>query len=158
MRVTKALRVLVAALLIPHFAWADPPQPTPPLTAVPPGTDVITAVRKGDVATSDGQLFDQMTALRWGNYLQQCNIRLHSDPFYQYKLDQVDLLTLQKTIELERAQYAQVTKDLNDKLVASEKERADPPFYKTAWFGASAGILGSVLVLVGSVALFNAVK
>jgi hypothetical protein len=150
--------VLVLQLVLPSLAWADPPPTPAPLTPVPPGNDNIAVVRKGDPAPFDGQLFDQPTAIRWANYLQQSQARLRLDPLYQYKLDQVEIQGLQKTVSLERDEYARVTKDLQDKLVSSEKARVSPPFYETFWFGMTVGIVASIGLVAGSVAVLNAAK
>jgi hypothetical protein len=125
---------------------------------VPPGNDVIDVLRSGQAAPHDGQLFDQATALRWANYLQQCQARLRLDPLYQYKLDQADLVAAQKTLQLQIAEYNRVTTDLQNKLIAAQKAEADPPFYRTFWFGMTVGIVASVALVAGSVAVLNATK
>lgn len=154
----RMLSMTLVLFLLPRLVFAELPPPPAPLIAVPPGADTITAVRKGDAAPYDGQLFDQATAIRWANYLQQSNARLRLDPLYQYKLDQIDLQALQKTIDLERTEYARVTKELNTKLLASEKAQVDPPFYSTFWFGMTVGVVVSVLLVGGAAVALNAVR
>jgi hypothetical protein len=150
--------VLVLAILLPRVALADPPAAPAPLTPVPPGNDVIDVVKAGQAAPHDGQLFDQPTALRWANYLQQCQARLKLDPLYQYKLDQADLTAAQRVIALQQAEYTRVTTDLQNKLTDAQKAEANPPFYRTFWFGAVVGVVASVAIIAGSVAVINATK
>jgi hypothetical protein len=138
--------VLVFQLAVPSLALADPPATPAPLTPVPPGPDVIDIVKAGQVAPHEGQLFDQATALRWANYLQQCQSRLRLDPLYQYKLDQADLTASQKREALQQAEYTRVTTDLQNKLTAAEVAVASPPFYRTMGFGVVLGVLGTLAV------------
>lgn len=141
----RALFVL-AFLLIPARAFADPIA-SAPLVPVPPGPDQIVPLRRGDPAPVDGQLFDQATALRWANFLQQAQARLKLDVAYQYKLDQVEVRALQDELAVEKKKYEKVTTDLSVKLAAAQQEAQNPPFYKTFWFGASMGA-GAVLLTV----------
>jgi len=152
----KLLLVLLICLL-PSVARAEPPEPTP-LVAVPTGPDVITAVKKGEPAPHDGQLFDQATAIRWANFLQQANSRLRLDPLFQYKMDQVELSAQKKILELERAQYKRVTEDLYVKLEEAQKDAASPAWYHTATFGFVAGVVGTTLVVVGSAILIKSAQ
>lgn len=144
-------------LLLPSVARAEPTEASP-LIPVPSGPDVITSVKKGEAAPHDGQLFDQATAIRWANFLQQANVRLKLDPLFQYKVDQVEIDALKKTLELERERYRKVSEDLQDKLTDAQKEAANPPFYKTAGFGFGMGVALTVVVVVGSAVLVSAVK
>ena len=143
--------------LIPVIASAEPLEGGP-LIPVPAGPDVITAMKKGDVATHDGQLFDQATAIRWANFLQQANTRLKLDPLYQYKVDQVEVDALKKTIEIEQERYRAVSAELQVRLTEAQKEAANPPFYKTFGFGMGVGVAATVLVVVGAAVLVNSVK
>jgi hypothetical protein len=150
--------ILAFQLSAPGLAYADPPPTPTPLTAVPPGNDIIEVLKTGQVAPHDGQLFDNATSIRWGNYLQQCQSRLKLDPLYQYKLDQADLVAAQKTEALQAQEYTRVTTDLQTKLTAAQVAEASPPFYKTFWFGMAIGIIASIAVVAGSVAILNAEK
>ena len=148
--------LVVLLLLLPRLAWADPPAP---VVAVPPGDDVIVPMKKGDSAPFMGQLFDQATALRWANYLQQYKLRLQTDVDYQKKYDGAELAFQQKQLELERAQYAKVTEELQAKLnTAQTALSAGPPWYKTADVGFVVGVVATVATACTAVAVVNAVK
>ena len=138
------LRIVACLLLlvIPSEVLAQ----TPPLQAVPPGDDVIVVVQKGQPAPVTGQLFDQSTAIRWGNYLQQCSMRLVSDVAVQQKVDQAQIDYLTKTVDLERSKYTTVVTDYQLRLTTAQNALQNPPFYKTPWFGFTLGVLGSVLL------------
>jgi hypothetical protein len=144
--------VLLLAML-PRMAWADPPAAPAPLTPVPPGPDVILTMPKGTPAPVDGHLFDQPTALRWANYLQQCNSRLKLDVVYQYKVDQADVTMLQTQLKLERDQYSTVTADLQKRLTQAQMEAASPPFYKTVTFGLVVGVVLTAVIAGGAAIL-----
>lgn len=149
---------LLLLVLLPGLARAEPPAPARPLTPVPAGADVILTLKTGQPAPADGQFFDTPTALRWGNYLQQCKTRLTLDPLYQYKLDQADLTASQKLGEAQKQEYTQMNEALQARLDALSKAMSDPPFYKTFWFGAVVGVVSAAVLVGGSVALLNAVK
>ena len=147
----KRFVAVVLLLLLPRTAFAQ----TPPLEAVPPGDDVIVAVKKGDTAPLAGQLFDQATALRWGNYLQQCKLRLVADVDLQRKIDEAKLDYLKQIIDLEAKKYTEVTSDYQARLKAAESEGLNPPFYKTVWFGITIGVVSTVLLTIGSAYLIS---
>jgi len=152
--------LIVLLTLLPQVAWADDPLvPVAPLVAVPPGDDTVVVVRKGDVAPFTGQLFDQPTALRWANYLQQCHFRLQADVDYQKKYDAATITLVQKQLDLERTQYTNVTTELQKKLEAAQVQlAAGPPWYQTATFGAVMGVVLTLAAVVGSAVLLNATK
>ena len=139
-----AVLAIVLLALLPRLAWADPIAPVVP---VPPGDDKIEAVKKGDPAPFSGQLYDPATALRWANYLQQYRFRLQSDVELQKKLDQADIDYQKKLVVIEQEKYTRVVTDLEAKNKKLQLEAADPPFYRTMWFG----------VVVGAAAAFAAV-
>ena len=68
-------RLVALALFMSTTATASPA-----LTPIPPGEDKIEPITQGQVSPFSGQVFDNKTALRWGNYLQQCKVRLELDP------------------------------------------------------------------------------
>jgi hypothetical protein len=154
---TTALVLLFA--LTPRLAWADPPAPAAsgsvaPVVPLPPGEDNIVVLKKGDPAPFTGQLFDQPTALRWGNYLLQYKFRLQADVELQRKLGGLDLQLAEKKLVLEKELYTKVTTDLQAKLDAANKRLAvGPAWYETPTFGFAAGIVTS-LVVVGVTAAF----
>jgi hypothetical protein len=135
----------VLLLVIPTEVMAQTVTPAP-LQAVPPGDDSITAVQKGTPAPVTGQLFDQPTAIRWGNYLQQCKMRLVSDVMLQQKVDEAQIDYLLKTVDLERTKYTTVVTDYQTRLTAAQNAIQNPPFYKTPLFGFTLGVLGSLLI------------
>ncbi len=148
---------ILLLVMLPSIARAEPTVATP-LIPVPSGPDVITTVKKGEPAPYEGQLFDQATAIRWANFLQQANTRLRLDPMYQYQVDQVEIEALKKVVVLEQDKYRKVTDELETKLTEAQKEAANPPFYKTASFGFGMGVLATVVVVVGAAVLVNAAK
>lgn len=152
--------LIVLLTLLPHIAHAEnPPTSAAPLVAVPPGEDIVTVVKKGDAAPFTGQLFDQPTALRWANYLQQCHFRLQADVDYQKKYDSAAVVLAQTQLDLERSQYTAVTAELQKKLTMAQTQLAEgPPWYQTATFGAIVGVVLTLAAVVGSVALLNAIK
>jgi len=154
------LALVVLLTLLPRLAWADDPPTTPaPLVAVPAGDDVVVVVKKGDPAPFTGQLFDQATALRWANFLQQCHFRLQADVDYQKKYDSAALQFTQKQLDLERTEYATVSKELQRKLTEAQAQLAEgPPWYKTATFGIAVGVVFALAAVVGTTALLNATK
>lgn len=152
------MRHLIAALLaLTAFLFALPAA-AQPLTAVPPGEDQIVVVAKGQPAPFQGQLFDTPTALRWGNYLQQCRVRLVSDVELQKKLDDADLRYTQRVLELEREKYARVTAALEKRVQETEEELRHPPWYREPWFGVAVGVVATVGVLAGGAALVHAAQ
>jgi hypothetical protein len=119
------------------MAYADPI----PLTPIPPGDDVIVVVKKGDPAPFTGQMFDQATALRWGNYLQQARFRLQADVELQKKLGQADVDYQKRLVVIEQEKYVRVTSDLEAKNALLTAQLFDQPFYKSVWFGVVVGAL-----------------
>lgn len=136
--------VLVVLLtLLPLRAFADPA----PVVPVPPGDDRIEVVKKGDPAPFTGQLFDQATALRWANFLQQYKLRLTLDLELQRKMMQADIDYQKKLVTIGEEKYDRSVGALEAENKALKLELASPPFYKTTWFG----------VVVGAVAMGSAV-
>lgn len=131
---------------------------TTPLEPVPPGDDVIVSVKKGDPAPLAGQLFDQATAIRWGNYLQQCKTRLVADVELQKKVDEAQITYLNQVLTLEREKYKQVVGDYQLRLGKAEAEVLSPPFYKTVWFGMTLGVVGTLLLAVVTGYVLSAVS
>ncbi len=134
---------VVLLTLLPLRAFADPP----PVVDVPPGEDRIEVVKKGDPAPYTGQLFDQATALRWANWLQQYKVRLALDLELQRKTMQADVDYQKKLVAIGEEKYTRAVGALETENKALKLELANPPFYKTTWFG----------VIVGAVAMGSAV-
>lgn len=137
----KATALILLMTFITSTAFA---QEAPKLTPIPPGEDKITVVREKDPVPYTGQLFDNPTALRWGNYLQQCQYRLKADPELAKKLAQADTDYYKKLYEIEHSRYLLVTADYQKQLADTRSQVLDPPFYKTTWFGIVVGVVGTV--------------
>lgn len=154
------LYLVVLVLLVARTALADEPK----VKDIPSGPDNIVVLREGDKAPFTGQLFDQSTALRWANWLQQYKLRLETDVNLQRRINVLDsqLCDEQKTIAVEK--YKIVTTEYQNQVLARDmeiaelKNRADnPPFYKTFWFGATVGVIVTTgLVIAGAVLVSSA--
>lgn len=152
----RTISLIVLLTLLPQLAWADTPAPVVP---VPTGDDNIVVVHKNDPAPFTGQLFDQPTALRWANYLQQYKFRLQADVEYQKKYDEIALQLAQKRLELERDQYQRVTADFQKRLTDAQKQLAEgPPWYSSFGFGVALGVGAAVLSALAAGYLFSAVR
>jgi len=125
---------------------------SPALTPIPPGEDKIEPITQGQVSPFSGQVFDNKTALRWGNYLQQCKVRLELDPELVRKQLQAEIEGLEKRSHLQQWANQQILDSYKLRVQALEREVASPPFYKTPWFGLTLGVLGTVAV-AGTTAL-----
>lgn len=68
--------LLVLALLLPSAAAQAQDAPEGDVD-VPAGEDRIVVAREGTAAPFTGQLFDQATALRWGNRIVRYRMRIH---------------------------------------------------------------------------------
>lgn len=145
--------VLLTALLTPGVARAVDP---PALLPIPSGEDVILVVHAGDKAPITGQLFDQPTALRWANYIQQYRARYALDLEYQSKVCAADAELARTKLELQQKTYDAVTKDLQAKLVKAQADAADTPWYRSVGFGVGVGVVGTVAIIAASAALVNA--
>jgi hypothetical protein len=143
--------VLLLTFLITRVAHADisSSSSSTGLVPIPPGPDVIIAVVKGEPAPVNGQLFDNKTALRWGHYLEQAKLRLRVDVDTQRKVGDAEVAYQKRVLELERAQYASVTADLQKRLSLSLTENVSPPWYRNPWFTFTVGLV----VMGASVAL-----
>ena len=134
-------------VLLPRLVLAQ----TAPVTDVPPGEDVIVVVKKGDPAPFTGQLFDNATSLRWGNWLLQYKLRLKIDVEYIQRVDAAELEYQKKLVTIEQTKYLSVTTELQKTVTGLQNQLANPPFYQTFWFGMTVGVALSV-VAVGFVA------
>lgn len=138
----KQTALLTTALLL--FAGSAHAQD---VTSIPPGPDTIIPIKKGTPAPMDGQLFDDPTALRWGNWLMQYKslVKNNKELDQQVCSAQVDLqATKLKNLQ---TQYDTVTADLQKKLDAAQAAEANPPFYKTFTFGLGVGVIGTIAVV-----------
>lgn len=109
---------------------------------------------QGSVTPYSGQLFDNKTALRWGNYLEQCKARLKADVEYQRRVDQAQIDFLTSSLAAREDQFKVVTIDYQKQLA----EARDPAFYKTTWFGVVIGVVGTVAAITSTAYLVHSVK
>lgn len=138
----RALALVTALLLLPATATADP------VVDIPPGEDTIVTLRKDVPAPWTGQLYSNETSLRWANWLQQYRFQLKQSELYgQEKLKASEALCLRKS-EVTAAGHAEAIKLYRDRVVAQQAsiatlqaEVADPPFYRTVWFGFVTGVV-----------------
>jgi len=133
-------RLVVAILMLSSAAYGDPPAPLP-IVAVPPGDDVIVVVRKGDPAPFTGQLFDEKSALRWANWLQQYKYRLGADVAFQKNYDQATIDFLKKTSDAANQQNAATIAALQKTVATQHDAILNPPFYRSLWFGIVIGMV-----------------
>lgn len=114
------------------------------IQTIPPGEDKITSVKKGEAAPYDGQLFDNYTALRWGNWLLQYKLRLQLDADYQKKVAQADADLAKKKLEIAEEKYKTVTLDYQKQVAERDAKIVkleDTPWFKSVWFGVVCGVV-----------------
>lgn len=138
------LRAVVALVLLPRLAFADPPT----IQSIPPGDDKIVVVHEGEKAPFSGQLFDSATALRWGNWLEQYKAALSIEVARDQQICKANLDFDTKVAAIEKTRTDGIEKDLRKRLLDSEQARVKlqdqidhPPFYKEFWFQASVGVV-----------------
>lgn len=151
--------ILIFVLVFSTFAKAQDVQ------TIPPGNDNIVYLAKGLPAPFEGQLFDNSTALRWGFWLQQYKLRLKSDVELEKQSCKINLEFKDKELKIEADKSTAIEKDLQDRLLRSEKARIvaedevrDPPFWRTFQFGVLIGVSGTVLVTVAAVVGLLSIK
>lgn len=155
-------RLIAILLLVSSITRGQPA----PIEDIPKGDDRIVVLRKGDAAPFDGQLFDNGTALRWNNWLQQYKYRLKADVALEIQLHQSDVAFWKKKSDVDDVKYATVTRDyqmqvanLQMQVIAARQDAANPPWYTTSWFGFTAGVvMSALLVSVGAYALHASAK
>lgn len=148
--------VLASILLYSGSLGATPPgadvpdvaSATPSIQTIPPGKDKIAPIKKGDAAPFDGQLFDNDTALRWGNWLLQYKLRLNLDVEQQKKILGADVELWKHKYEISEKKYETVTLDYQNRLAASESlvakyrtEIDNPSWYRSPVFGFAMGVV-----------------
>lgn len=150
---TRALLVLLV-LLCPSICHGE--EFRFKLKPIPPGPDEILDLKKDMPAPYDGKLFKYPTALRWGNYIDQCLDRWRLDVTALEKLRTADLLNvdnqrkqeveaLNTALKNERAERARVEQQLSN----------SQPFYTNVWFGVAVGVsaAGLAVLAIGLVKL-----
>lgn len=144
----KKLLAGILVLTLSSQALAEPP----PVRAIPPGEDRIVPLRKGQEAPFDGQLFDTNTAIRWGNWLEQYQMRLKLDYEAQTRIQQARENYLNQVIRIEQEKYREVTEAQRNTILELEKKVAEPdPWYESLGFGLGLGVASTILVTAISV-------
>jgi hypothetical protein len=149
------MKFLVVLLLVifPSTVLAQP------LVSLPPGEDNITSLKKGAPAPYDGQLFDTNTSIRWGNWMQQYQLRLKIDVAAQKDIDDAKLTFMEEIRKIEREQYSRVTVDYQKKVRLLEEKLAAPtPWYRTQTFAFVMGAVCTTGVFALSVWAVDATK
>lgn len=147
-------KVFVACLLLSSTALAQ----SQPVQDIPPGDDRIVPLEEGEEAPFTGQLFDQPTALRWGNWLLQYKHRLKWDVEQEKKVCEVELDYRDRLLQVEKERASKVEKDLMLRLeraekarLAAEEEARNPSWYNTREFGVVLGVTGTVGIMALSI-------
>ncbi len=155
-------RVFAACLLLPATAAA---QVAPPVQDIPPGDDKIVPLEEGDEAPFTGQLFDQPTALRWGNWLLQYRYRLKWDVERAQEECLVETDYRDRLLQVEKERARRVEKDLMQRLersegarLAAEEEARNPSWYNTREFGVVLGVTSTVGIMALSIWALEARK
>jgi hypothetical protein len=140
-------------LLLPATALAEPA-----VKDIPAGEDKITAVRKGEPAPYDGQLYDPATSLRWANWLMQYRYRLKMDVVREQEVCAIEVTHRDSLLDIEKERAKQVEADLFLRLERSEEARIvaetelrNPSWYNTREFGITLGVLGTASVMALSI-------
>ena len=122
---------ILLLIILPSTALAQ----TPPIITFPPGEDKIVAIKKGEPAPFDGQLMDTNTAIRWGNWMEQYQLRLKIDAEMHKSSVAIQNKYFEDMIKLERDQYRIVTEDYQLRITELETRlRAPKPWYETQTF------------------------
>lgn len=152
-------KVFIVIFLLPAVVLAQ----TPPIQTIPPGDDKIEPVHKGQTAPFDGQLFDPLTAMRWGNWLQQYKYRLIWDVSKEQEVCKVEKKYRDDLLKAEEKRATTVEKDLRERLARSEQARLkaeeearNPAWYNTRTFGVAVGVVATVGIVALSVWAINA--
>ena len=163
--ISATLCVSILSVSLPVVAEDPKPASSVEVQTIPPGDDRIVPLRKGGPAPFDGQLFDNNTALRWGNWLLQYKFRLKADVDYQKKLGEADVELWKKKYDLVENKYVTVTGDYQKQVfdlrsdVAKYKDEAlNPPWYRTPTFGFILGVVATGAVIGLGVYTYHSLK
>lgn len=150
----RTLIVLVVLLVTSSVYAADV---TEDLVDIPPGPDNIVVLKQGETAPFTGQLYDNPTAFRWAGWLMQYKLRLSAGLEYQRKLCETDTKLAETKLELEKEKGATLAEDYSialDESGAKIHNLENPPFFRTAWFGFTMGVVVSgIAIATGGVLL-----
>lgn len=164
MRNLPAAAALLLVTTISPASFADPSGVG--VQDIPPGTDKISPLRKGEPAPYDGQLFDNATSLRWGNWLLQYKLRLTADVEFERKVRAADVQLWTQRYDISEQKYTTVTRDYQEKVAALSSqvmtlqlEVNNPPWYRSPWFGFTAGVVFTgACIGLGAYSLHTATK
>ena len=125
------------------------------IATIPPGDDNIVSVKKGESAPFNGQLFDTDTAIRWGLWLQQYQALTDLELQRANAVCKAELNYKQTISDIDSEKSALLNHDLVERLKRSEEGRlqaqaalSNPPFYRSATFQFSLGVLSTVAVVL----------
>lgn len=150
------VRVLLLLLcLLPSPASAQEGAPVPEGDVdVPPGEDRIVVAREGTPAPFTGQLFDQPTALRWGNRIVRYRMRIRLLEQELTVTRDAYEASITERLRLQSESYGReiegLRTDLRDQAARYESELAqhrNPPFYETWGFAFGMGVLLTAVVV-----------
>ncbi len=137
-------RVLVGALLVTTFAQGQE------VVTIPTGPDKIQPLQLKEPAPYPGMLYDYDTALRWGNWLKQYQLRLKLDVQAEQQKCQVRVEAADKVLDLHKQAHKASEEDLRKRVLKLEErniklsdELRDRPWYETRTFGIVVGVVGS---------------
>ena len=141
-------KAFLIAFLMPAIVLAQTP-----IRTLPTGEDKIVVLPKGKEAPYDGQLFDNATALRWANWLQQYKLRLSEDVKMEIELCKVRMDYKDKVLEIEKDRGKTIELDLRTRLRRSEETRLlaeeayrNPPWYNGRTFGVVVGVVATSVI------------
>ena len=137
-------QVLVAICLLASSSQAQ----VPTLPPIPPGEDRIQFLPEGRSAPYSGQLFDNDTALRWGNWLKQWKLRYEIDLNEQARLCANDRYLQQYRLELEQEKYNRMVATYQQEVTRLNTIIQTPtPWYQSPWVYVGVGVVGTVAVV-----------
>ncbi len=147
--------VVITILSFCGTAYAQEGAPVPAGDVdVPPGENVIVVLQEGARAPFTGQLFDQATALRWGNRTVRYRMRIHLLEEELQVCHTEREASTERQLQIVEASYTReiegLRTDLRDQAARYEAELArfrDPPFYETWGFAFGMGALATAVVV-----------
>src|SRR5574343_718010 len=75
---------------------------------IPPGSDRVVPIKEGDKAPFSGQLFDNPTALRWANWVDQYRLKLKSERLYFEQTKELEKKWFDARISAEQDKYKSI--------------------------------------------------
>jgi hypothetical protein len=118
----------------------------------------VAAISEGEMAPFAGMLFPTELAIQMGFRIENLQLRLRIDVDRERNLCQVHRNYDANVLRLEQARRDYEVELLTERVEQQAEQLARPiPFYKSWSFAFSMGIVASVLLVVGGVALIVAV-